>query len=321
MEFSIVMTGLLAPLARFVPIVALLAAGNAFAAEVPIRGELAGGIETYVTKDADTLLDLARQAEVGYVPLRAANPGVDPWLPGDGTVVTLPTEFILPTAERRGIVVNLAEQRLYYFRDGPGRVVTYPVGIPTWSDLIPRGTTRVVAKRPNPTWLPPPSLRAAEPGLPESVPPGPDNPLGAFAISLAWPSFVIHGTNKPDGVGRRVSHGCIRLYPENIEALYPTVPVGTPVTVVDQPVKVGWSDGALYLEVHPTQDEADEIEADGRIAAPAPLDAESLVRAKAGSRAGEVNWELVKRTVRERRGIPVRITLEPPTANAGSNID
>jgi len=315
-----VKTGPLTPLARIVPIVALLAAGNAFAADLPIRGELAGGIETYVTKDEDTLLDVARKAEVGYVPLRAANPGVDPWLPGDGTVVTLPTEYILPAAARRGIVVNLSEQRLYYFR-GPGRVVTYPIGIPTWSGLIPRGSTTVIAKRPNPTWFPPPSLRATEPDLPESVPPGPDNPLGAFAISLAWPSFVIHGTNKPDGVGRRVSHGCIRLYPENIEALYRVVPVGTTVTVVDQPVKAGWSDGALYLEVHPTQDEADEMEADGRITKPAPLDAESLVRAKAGKRVGEVNWELVKRTVRERRGIPVRIALEPPTASAGSNID
>ena len=315
------MTGLLAPLARIVPIVAFLAAGNAFAADLPIRGALAGKIETYITKDEDTLLDLARQAEVGYVELRAANPGVDPWLPGDGTAVTLPAEFVLPAAERRGIVVNLSEQRLYYFGAGPGRVVTYPIGIPTWSDLIPRGTTNVIGKRPNPTWFPPPSVRGEQPDLPEFVPPGPDNPLGAFAISLAWPNFVIHGTNKPDGVGRRVSHGCIRLYPENIEALYAMVPVGTPVTVVDQPIKAGWSGGVLYLEVHPTQEEADEVEADGLIVAPAPLDAEGVIRVKAGKRIGEVNWQVVARTVKERRGIPVRITRDAPVASVGANID
>jgi L,D-transpeptidase ErfK/SrfK len=166
-------------------------------------------------------------------------------------------------------------------------------------------------------------LRKERPDLPESIPPGPDNPLGAFAISLAWPSFVIHGTNKPDGVGRRVSHGCIRLYPENIEALYGMVPEGTPVTVVNQPIKAGWSDGALYLEVHPLQDEAEQVEADGRVADPAPLDAEAerLIRAKAGGRADAVDWTLVRRVVRERRGIPVQITPGPPTAQAGAGID
>jgi L,D-transpeptidase ErfK/SrfK len=303
--------------------VALLLPGAAAAAELPVRGELAGAPRTYVTKDEDTLLDVARREELGYIELRAANPDVDPWLPGEGTVVTLPTAIVLPDAPRRGIVINLPEQRLYYFRGGPATVVTYPVGIPARTTPIPLGTTKVVAKRPNPTWFPPPSLRKERPDLPESIPPGPDNPLGAFAISLAWPSFVIHGTNKPDGVGRRVSHGCIRLYPENIEALYGMVPEGTPVTVVNQPIKAGWSDGALYLEVHPLQDEAEQVEADGRVADPAPLDAEAerLIRAKAGGRADAVDWTLVRRVVRERRGIPVQITPGPPTAQAGAGID
>jgi len=289
-------------------IVILFAPAAASSAEFPMRGELAGALRTYVTTDEDTLLDVARREELGYVELRAANPDIDPWLPGAGTVVQLPTAGLLPDAPRRGIVINLPEQRLYFFRDDPATVVTYPIGIPTWETPIPLGRTKVVAKRPNPTWFPPSSLRAEHPELPESVPPGPDNPLGAFAISLAWPSFVIHGTNKPDGIGRRVSHGCIRLYPENIEALYAMVPVGTPVTIVDQPVKAGWSDGMLYLEVHPTQDEAEQVEADGRVKEPAPLDAESVIRTKAGERINAVDWALVRRVVRERRGVAVPIT-------------
>lgn len=294
-----------------IALAAFILAQTASAADLPVRGDLAGALQTYVTKDEDTLHEIARQNELGYVELRAANPDVDPWLPGDGTKVTLPTAFVLPSAARRGIVINLAEQRLYYFRGDPASVVTYPIGIPSCHTLIPLGATTVVNKRRNPIWFPPPSLREERPDLPESVPPGPDNPLGTAALSLGWPNFVIHGTNKPDGVGRRVSHGCIRLYPENIEALFDLVPVGTRVTTVDQPVKAGWSDGALYLEVHPTQDEADEIEAHGRIENPSPLDAEQIVRQKAGELAERVDWALVKHTARARRGIPVPIVRRP----------
>jgi L,D-transpeptidase ErfK/SrfK len=222
--------------------------------------------------------------------------------------VTLPGAHLLPDARRRGIVINLADQRLYYFPKGALTVVTFPIGTPRDGTIIPIGATTVVDKRPNPTWFPPPSVRAENPDLPESVPPGPDNPLGAFALSLGWPSYVIHGTNKPDGVGRRVSRGCIRLYPESIETLYPMVPVGTWVTTVDQPVKFGMADGALYLEVHPTQAEIDEVEAGGAVESPAPLAVETYLRAKAGKLLDRVDWPLVERTTRERRGFPVRIT-------------
>lgn len=300
---------------------ALMAATDAGAAELTVHGDLAGAVRTNIVKGEITLLDVARREELGYVELRAANPKVDPWLPDEGTRIILPTAYVLPAAARRGIVINLPEQRLYYFHSGRITVVTYPIGIPTDTGLIPLGSTTVIGKRPNPTWFPPPSLRKENPELPESVPPGPDNPLGAFAISLAWPSFVIHGTNKPDGIGRRVSHGCIRMYPENIEALYKTVQAGTPVTVVDQPVKAGWLGGVLYLEVHPTQVEADEIETDGRVTNPVPLEVGDLVRAVADGRAGEVDWALVRHVVRERRGIPVRIIPERSPTHAGNNID
>lgn len=287
--------------------VTFVLSGAASAAELPLRGALAGSVQTYVTKDEDTLHDIARRSELGFVELRAANPDVDPWLPGDDKPLTLPTAFLLPAATRRGIVINLAEQRLYYFRDNPASVVTYPIGTPRCATMIPVGATTVVAKRANPTWFPPPSLRKERPDLPESVPPGPNNPLGAFALSLGWSSFVIHGTNKPDGIGRRVSHGCIRMYPENVKTLYSLVPVGTPVTIVDQPLKVGWSDGALYLEVHPTQEEADEVEANGYVKNPVPLDAESAVQARAGKLSDRIDWPLVKRAARARSGLPVRI--------------
>ena len=281
--------------------------GQGSAAQFPLQEDLIGTVGTHVVTEEETLLDIARQHELGYVELRAANPGIDPWLPGDETRVLLPTAHLLPDAPRRGIVINLADQRLYYFSKGARTVLTFPIGTPRDGAMTPIGTTTIVNKRPNPTWFPPPSLRAENPDLPLSVPPGPDNPLGAFALSLAWPSYVIHGTNKPDGVGRRVSHGCIRLYPESIETLYPMVPVGTLVTTVDQPVKVGMAGGALYLEVHPSQGEIDEVEASGAVESPAPLGVETYVRAKAGAMLDQVDWALVERTARERRGLPVRI--------------
>lgn len=308
-------------LARIGSVLVLTVATGAGAAELTIHGDLAGKVRIYIAQEETTLLDVARHEELGYVELRAANPNVDPWLPGKGTWVILPTASVLPAAVRRGIVINLPEQRLYYFLGAQKGVITYPIGIPADAALIPIGSTKVIGKRPDPTWFPPRSLKEENPDLPAFVPPGPDNPLGAFAISLAWPSFVIHGTNKPDGVGRRVSHGCIRLYPENIEALYKTVGAGTPVTVVDQPVKVGWSDGALYLEVHPTQAEADEIESDGRVTNPVSLDVNDLIRAAASDRAGEIDWTLVGNVVRDRRGIPVRIIPGHSPTRAGRYID
>jgi len=318
---AIVTRMLLALCAGIGSVLALMVATGAGAVDLSVRGDLAGKVRIYIAQDETTLLNVARHEELGYVELRAANPDVDPWLPGKGTWVILPTAFVLPAAVRRGIVINLSEQRLYYFRGAQKGVITYPIGIPADAALIPIGSTKVIGKRPDPTWFPPRSLKEENPDLPEFVPPGPDNPLGAFAISLGWPSFVIHGTNKPDGIGRRVSHGCIRMYPENIEALYKAVRAGTPVTVVDQPVKVGWSDGAIYLEVHPTQAEADEIESNGRVTNPVFLEVDGLIRAAAGDRVGEIDWTLVRNIVRERRGIPVRIIPGHGPTRVGREID
>jgi len=284
-------------------------AGKAAAAEdFPTRGDLIGELGVHVIEPEEVLHDVARRYDLGYNELRGANPTVDPWLPGDGTMVTLPTVHLLPNTARRGIVINLSEQRLYYFRGKQGEVTTFPVGIATQLRDSRMGTTEIVRKHANPTWYPPASILEEEPYLPKFVPPGPDNPLGAFALYLAWDRYLIHGTNKPDGVGRRVSHGCIRMYPEDIQALYAMAGVGTSVTFVDQPIKVGWSDGALYLEAHPTQEEADQVEVDGAVSNPSPLDARQLILAKAAGFDDRIDWPLVERIVRERRGIPVRIT-------------
>lgn len=284
------------------------AGGIAFAAELPVSRDLIGQIQAYVTRDEDTLAAVSRLYDLGFVELRAANPKVDPWLPGAGMQLTLPTAHLLPDGPRAGIVVNIGDLRLYRFTAGSSAVATYPIGTPRMEKVIPFGETTITKKRRNPVWIPPASIRAERPDLPAMVPPGPDNPLGALALNLGWQGYVIHGTNKPAGVGRRVSSGCVRLYPEDIERLFRVVSKGDRVTVVDQPVKAGWSGGQLYLEAHPTRRQADEIEADGRFSVAEIPDMRAYIRAKAGSRGNDVNWVRVERTLAERRGIPVMIT-------------
>lgn len=288
-------------------IAALFLVSAVATAASPRLEDVIGELDAHVAVREDTLLDLALQYDLGYVEILAANPGIDPWLPREGSFIVLPTMHVLPMAERRGIVINLAEMRLYWFPPG-GRVVTMPIGIGSEGWSSPLGQTSIVRKRINPTWVPPPSVRAEDPELPLSVPPGPDNPLGTHALDLGWPAVVLHGTNRPYGIGRRVSHGCFRLSNAHAERLYREVPIGTVVRVVDQPVKVGWREGVLYLEVHPTQSQADELERTGRMTdAPIPGLHEQIGRGVAG-RHSEIDWAIVERAGRERSGMPVRIT-------------
>lgn len=270
------------------------------------RDDIVGRFAVWAARSEDTLLDLAIQHDLGFVETAAANPGVDPWLPGAGTVVSLPCAHLLPAAPRRGIVINLADQRLYFFPPA-GPVQTYPIGIAADGVAIEVGLGRVIRKRRDPVWIPPASVRAEAPELPQAVPPGPDNPLGAFALDLSWTSTAIHGTNNPFGVGRRVSHGCFRLYPDDIATLFPQVAIGTEVRIVDQPVKLGWSAEGLMLEVHPTLSQADEIEAHGG-AEPVDLpDLEMLVMEAAGAVADDLDWRALRRVAREHLGIPFPI--------------
>jgi len=301
-------------LAGLVP--ALLLAGGGRAAAVG-RDDLIGANAIHTVRGHETLVDIAVAWGMGYVELAAANPDIDPWLPGIGSEVVIPDLHVLPDAPRIGIVINLAELRLYHFRPGGG-VRTMPVGIGTDNAETPLGETSVVGMRRNPTWWPPESIRAKRPDLPAAVPPGPDNPMGAYSLDLGWPLYRIHGTNRPYGVGRRVSHGCIRMYPQDIEALFARVTIGTPVRIVDQPIKLGWSGGDLYLEVHPTQREADLIEAGDTLAGtPAETPAREIFTFMAASGVTvPIRWPVVVTLARERRGVPGLISARAASAPA-----
>jgi L,D-transpeptidase ErfK/SrfK len=278
---------------------------DAVAADV----ELLGSTQVLFARHENTFVQIARQYDVGYEELKRANPGVDAWLPGEGTAIYLPTSSILPPAARDGIVLNLPSMRLLYFSAPPEAadgtavsVTSHPIGIGREGWATPLGDATVTGKARNPVWYPPASVRAehAELGnpLPSVVGPGPDNPLGAFALGLSMPGYLIHGTNMPAGVGMRVSHGCIRLYPEDIEALFDRVPSGTRVRIVDEPVLAGWRDGKLYLEAHAplAEDERDlTVLADQAIAA---------AFERAGVDPVPVDAERVARIVEEQRGIP-----------------
>jgi L,D-transpeptidase ErfK/SrfK len=279
------------------------------AAQAETADDLLGTPSTYVTVADDTLLDIAVGHDLGYVEIVAANPGVDPWLPGAGQKVVLPTQHILPDAPRHGIVINLPELRLYYF-PAKGPPMTVPIGIGGEGFETPVGATRVVRKQAHPTWIPTASEHAEEPDLPEAVPPGPDNPMGDYALYLAWSGYAIHGTNRQYSIGRRDSHGCIRLYPRDIEALFQQVRDGTPVTVVDQPVKLGWREGELYLEIHPEQAQADFLESHGETRQPAAEgDAiDDLVVKAAGADALRLDWYAIHLAENRQDGVAVRVT-------------
>ena len=221
--------------------------------------DVIGSPRTIIAKHEDTLLEIAVRQSIGQDQMERVNPDVDRWLPGEGTEVLIPSQHVLPRGPRTGLVLNLPEMRMYYFpprRAGqPMQVQTYPIGIGRMDWGTPLGTTSIVSKVKDPGWRPPESIRrehaARGDPLPEYVPPGPDNPLGRYAMKLGIPGYLIHSTNKPLGVGMRVSHGCIRMAPPDIEFLFPQVPTGTPVRIINEPVKAGWFGGKLYLEVHP----------------------------------------------------------------------
>ena len=281
----------------------------------PSRGDLIGDTQIYETKPNETLLDIARAHELGFTEIMTANPGIDPWLPPERSGVLIPRQAILPNAPREGIVINLPEQRLYFF-ESSGLVGTYAIGIGQDGLKTPIGKTSIVRRRVKPTWRPTRRMREEDPDLPEVVPPGDDNPLGGFALYLGWHQYLIHGTNKPWGIGRRVSSGCIRLYPEGIADLFPRIKVGTKVRVVDQPIKFGRFNGEIYVEAHPSQAQADEIEQRGKFS---PEQMPKLVArtiAFAHRDVQRIDWAALRDAVIRRTGVPVRITWDSYNATA-----
>lgn len=230
---------------------------------LPEKGDLIGEITTVEADEEDTLIDIGHEHGIGYEAMVRANPDVSVWYPGEGTEVTIPGRFILPDAPREGVVVNVAEMRLYYYpphaKGEPATVETYPIAVGRMDWKTPLGTTTITDKIRNPAWYPPQSIikehAAAGQSLPSVVPPGPNNPLGRYKMRLGIPGYLIHGTNKPEGVGMRVTHGCIRMLPEDIDSLFPRLPEGTQVRLINDSFKLGWDDGTLYVQAYPYLDE------------------------------------------------------------------
>ena len=285
---------------------ALPAGGEVY--PLPPEGiDVIGNVSVVAAVDDDTLIDIARRHGLGYHDITRANPDLDVWLPGEGARVVLPARFVLPSAPREGLVLNLAEYRLYYFPPpGPGEaplVMTYPMSIGRMDWETPLGMTRIVQKARNPSWYPPESVRQEHldeglPPLPRVVPPGPDNPLGSRSLRLAIPGYLIHGTNRPAGVGMRVTHGCIRMFPEDIELLFEKVAIGTPVRIVNEPVKVGWNGDALLMEAHPALAQAEAGQRN-----PLTYATERFVRAT-HERPGKLDWDRVEALIAAASGIP-----------------
>lgn len=296
----------------------VLVAAVVGAAQTPLAAptEIVGRIGVHFVKKGETLLDIARANGLGILELMAANRSVDPWIPQGGQLILLPLRRILPSAPRRGIVINLAERRLYFFATDTAKVRSWPIGIGRLGFTTPLGETHVVRKKVDPTWYPTEETRAENPELPTAVPGGPDNPLGRRALYLNWPQFAIHGTNRPWGIGRRVSRGCIRLYPEDIEVLFDLTEVGTVVTVVDQAAKLAWDQNNLYLEIHPSRAQLDALEETGSFDAEPLGGLLGLIEEAAGDQAYRLDLDAISRAERERRGMPAVITYTQAGARA-----
>jgi L,D-transpeptidase ErfK/SrfK len=299
---------------------ALLVALHADAEQFPLPpadSDVIGEIVSTAAGAEDTLLDLARRYGLGYEEITNANPGVDAWLPGAGTVVLVPKRRLLPRAPRTGIVINLPEHRLYWYPPaaaGAAPVVwTFPISIGKMDWNTPLGRTTIVSKAKDAPWIPPKSVREehakrGEP-LPAVVPGGADNPMGRYKMGLGIPggAYLIHGTNRPAGIGMQVTHGCMRLYPEDIETLYGMVPIGTPVTIVNQPYKWGWHEGELLIEVHPPlQEDAGTP--------PTLTDLTRLLVEATATSPLAIDWIGAERIWREARGIPTAVAAQPSQA-------
>jgi L,D-transpeptidase ErfK/SrfK len=264
------------------------------------RNTVVAWAQIYIVKDDESLIEIARKFDLGYHEIADANSGIDPFVPGEGMSVQIPTSWILPDVKQyEGIIINLSEMRLFYFikRGGSKLVMTFPIGIGREGFRTPLGRFSVVEKIVNPEWHVPKSIRKEKPELPDVVPAGPDNPLGSHALRLSEGTILIHGTNKPWGVGRRVSHGCIRLYPEDISILFRSVRNGTKVTIVRQPVKIGERGGRVFLEVSNDGDAKNMNYFDSAI---------SLLRKK--NLLKDISSEKLCEALRKKRGIPVDIS-------------
>lgn len=278
--------------------------------EYNIENDLVGVNIFYITDKEDTLISIARSYNISFADILSANDvNMDPWLPGENKKLLIPKSHILPFGKRNGLIINIGDLRLYYFINGK-YINSYPIGIGRSGWETPLGKSKIIKKKKDPVWIPPESVRKEDPSLPKVVAAGEDNPLGNRALYLSMPSYLIHGTNKPYGVGMKVSHGCIRLYPEDIEELFDYVSEGINVNIIDQPIKAGWKNNKLYIEVHNLPDYAlgkkniDNIKKSDLY----PL-AYEIVQKAAGINITLVDWKKVNSAVTNSKGIPTEIML------------
>jgi len=275
-----------------------------------ISNDLVGVNIFYTTNKEDTLISIARNHDISFADILSANDvNMDPWIPGENKKLLIPKSHILPFGKRDGIIINIGDLRLYYFKDG-NSIESYPIGIGRSGWETPLGYAKIIKKKKDPIWIPPESVRKEDPSLPKVVAAGEDNPLGNRALYLSIPSYLIHGTNKPYGVGMKVSHGCIRLYPEDIEQLFNYVSEGVKVNIVDQPIKAGWRNNKLYIEVHSLPEYVLEKNNKDIIKKSElyPL-AYEIVQKAAGVNITVVDWNKVKEAVALSKGIPIEIML------------
>ncbi len=265
--------------------------------------DIIGNISFYTIKKGETLIDISRRYNLAFPEVLLINPSIsDPWLPEEGKLIRLPTRHLLPVGKREGIIINKGDLRAYFFKNNT--VQSFPIGIGRQDWDTPTGSAVVVGKKKNPYWTVPKSILEEEPHWPKVVKPGPDNPLGTRAIYLSIPGYLMHGTNKPWGVGMRVSHGCIRMYPEGIEKLYDLIENGEKVEIIEQNVKAGWQGGVLYLEVHTMHEYGLEENEKKKPNIRFLPEAASMIQKVAGNYIAKVNWGKVTEIVRTANGVP-----------------
>jgi len=295
------------------------AAVPAWARNYPLTGEVIGEVALTTTVRNDTIADIARTYGQGYNEMRRANPSVDPWLTGEDTEVIIPSQYVLPKAPHEGIIINIPEMRMYYYlpaakgaaKGAARQIATYPISIGRQDWSTPHGATKVMSKVKDPSWTPPESIRKehAKEGdiLPAVVPAGPLNPLGQYALRLGFSGYMIHGTDKPYGIGMRVTHGCMRMYPNDIETVFKSVPVGTSVRLVNEPFKVGLLNGQLLLEAHPALDEDM-----AKVTATQFTAVLALIVPYAEKNLISLDWPTLRRAVYRKDGMPTAIGTATP---------
>lgn len=273
--------------------------------------EMVGTMAAVNTRENDTLSDIARHYGLGYNDITIANPSIEPWTPKHNSRVLLPLRFIVPDAPHKGIVLNLANMRMFYYpRKKTDKLFTYPIGIGRQGWNTPMGLTRIADKKANPTWTVPDSIQRehAEKGapLPKLVRAGPDNPLGYYAMHLGFPGYLIHGTNKPYGIGMQISHGCVQLYPEDIKDLFDKATVGMEVRITHQPYLTAWDNNMLFLEAHEPLEKW--------IRNKAQLKKQLLKKLnKISSKTNStIDWKKVDRIIERSDGIPTPILVNSP---------